>query len=57
MAKPGVVIVPFAVFAKAERGRCSYLQFMEDTFAMGASLRSGGSWTFQSDPDGGRVIV
>jgi len=52
-----LVTTPFAVFAKVERGRCSYLQFMEDTFATGASFRSGGSWTFQSDPDGGRVIV
>jgi hypothetical protein len=51
------VTTPFAVFAKATDGRCSYLQFMEDTFATGASFRSGGSWTFRSDPDGGEVVI
>jgi uncharacterized protein len=51
------VTTPFAVFAKFDGGRCTYLQFMEDTFATGASFRSGGSWTFQSDPDGGKVTI
>jgi uncharacterized protein len=51
------VTTPFAVFAKFDAGRCTYLQFMEDTFATGASFRSGGSWTFQSDPDGGKVTI
>ena len=52
-----VVTSPFAVFAKVERGLCSYLQFMEDTFATGASFRSGGSWTFRSNPDGETVAI
>lgn len=52
-----VVTSPFAVFAKVEGGRCTYLQFMEDTFATGASFRSGGSWTFQSNPDGEKVVI
>jgi hypothetical protein len=51
------VTSPFAVYAKIKDGRCTYLQFMEDTFATGASFRSGGSWTFQSDPDGGSVDI
>lgn len=51
------VTSPFAVFAKCENGRCSYLQFMEDTFATGASFRGGGSWTFQSNPNGERVSI
>jgi uncharacterized protein len=51
------VTTPFAVFAKFRDGRCSYLQFMEDTFATGASFRSGGSWTFQSNPNGAQVTV
>jgi uncharacterized protein len=51
------VTTPFAVFAKFSDGRCSYLQFMEDTFATGASFRSGGSWTFQSNPNGEQVTV
>lgn len=52
-----VVTSPFAVFAKVEHGLCTYLQFMEDTFATGASFRSGGSWTFQSNPSGEKVVI
>ena len=52
-----VVTTPFAVFAKVDGGRCTYLQFMEDTFATGNSFRSGGSWTFQSNPAGGKVVI
>ena len=52
-----VVTSPFAVFAKCKDGRCSYLQFMEDTFATGASFRRGGTWTFQSNPNGERVQI
>ena len=46
------VTSPFAVFAKVEDGRCTYLQFMEDTLATSASFRSGGTWTFRSNPNG-----
>ena len=52
-----VVTSPFAVFAKCKEGRCHYLQFMEDTFATGASFREGGIWTFQSNPNGERVEI
>jgi uncharacterized protein len=51
------VTSPFAVFAKCHNGRCTYLQFMEDTFATGASFRSGGIWTFRSDPNGEQVVI
>ena len=51
------VTSPFAVFAKVRNGRCAYMQFMEDTFATGASFRSGGSWTFRSNPDGDEVSI
>jgi hypothetical protein len=51
------VTSPYAVFARCESGRCTYLQFMEDTFATGASFRSGGSWTFRSDPNGETVVI
>jgi ketosteroid isomerase-like protein len=50
-----VVMSPFAVFAKFENGRCTYLQFMEDTLATSASFRSGGAWTFKSNPNGEQV--
>jgi uncharacterized protein len=51
------VTSPFAVFAKVRGGRCTYMQFMEDTFATGASFRSGGSWTFRSEPNGEEVTI
>jgi uncharacterized protein len=50
-----IVTSPFAVFAECENGRCKYLQFMEDTLATSASFRSGGTWTFQSNPNGEQV--
>ena len=52
-----VVTSPFAVFAKCQEGRCHYLQFMEDTFATGASFRRGGTWTFQSNPNGEQIEI
>jgi uncharacterized protein len=48
---------PFAVLAKVSKGRCTHMQFMEDTFATGASFRSGGVWRFRSDPDGGEITI
>src|SRR5258708_38210559 len=51
------VTSPFSVFAKVHNGRCTYMQFMEDTFATGASFRSGGKWTFHGDPNGKEVSI
>jgi uncharacterized protein len=51
------VTSPFAVFAKVRDGRCTYMQFMEDTFATGASFRSGGKWIFHSDPKGTEISI
>jgi len=51
------VTSPFSIFAKVHNGRCTYMQFMEDTFATGASFRSGGKWTFHSDPKGKEVTI
>jgi hypothetical protein len=51
------VTSPFAVFAKVRNGRCTYMQFMEDTFATGASFRSGGKWIFNSDPKGTEITI
>jgi uncharacterized protein len=50
-----LVTSPFAVFCKASGGRCTYLQFMEDTLATSASFKSGGAWTFKSNPNGEAV--
>lgn len=52
-----LVTTPFSIFAKVKDGKCSYMQFMEDTFATSASFRSGGSWTFRSNPNGEEVTV
>jgi len=49
-----VAVSPFAVFAKVEQSLCTY---MEDTFATGASFRSGGTWRFQSNPNGEQVMI
>jgi hypothetical protein len=51
------VTSPFAVFAKVAGGRCTYLQFMEDTFATAASFRCGGAWTVRSDPGGREITI
>jgi uncharacterized protein len=51
------VISPFAILARTAGGKCTYMQFMEDTFATGGSFRSGGRLTFRSDPDGSEVQI
>jgi uncharacterized protein len=51
------VTSPFSVFAKVQNGRCTYMQFMEDTFATGASFHSGGKWIFHSDPNGTEITI
>jgi hypothetical protein len=48
---------PFCVFAKVKHGLCTYMQFMEDTFATSASFRSGGKWIFRSNPNGEEVTI
>jgi uncharacterized protein len=51
------VTSPFACFAKVKDGLCTYLQFMEDTFATAGSFRSGGSWTICSNPNGDQMSI
>lgn len=51
------VTSPFACFAKVKDGLCTYLQFMEDTFATARSFRSRGSWTISSNPNGEQILV
>ena len=51
------VTSPFGIFCKVRDGKVTYMQFMEDTFATGASFRSGGAWKFQSNPHGGEVEI
>jgi uncharacterized protein len=51
------VTTPFAIFCRLKGGKVEYMQFMEDTFCTASSFRLGGTWKFQSDPDGGEVVV
>jgi hypothetical protein len=51
------VTSPFACSTRVKDGLCSYLQFMEDTFATARSFRSGGSWTISSNPNGEQISV
>lgn len=52
-----LVTSPFAVYAKVVDGKCSYLQFMEDTLATTESFRKGGEWTIHSDPAGAEISI
>jgi len=51
-----LVTSPFSIHAKVAGGRCNYMQFMEDTLATSESFKSGGCWTFQSNPNGELVV-
>ncbi|MEH2273875.1 MAG: nuclear transport factor 2 family protein [Nostoc sp.] len=50
-------VSPFSVLAKVKNGLVTYMQYMEDTFGTGSTFRSGGTWTFQGNPDGSEVSV
>lgn len=50
-------VSPFAVLATVKNGLVTYMQYMEDTFGTGETFRSGGTWRFQSNPDGGAVDI
>jgi hypothetical protein len=51
------VTTPFAIWCRVVEGKIHYMQFMEDTFATSSSFRSGGTWSFRSNPAGGEVTV
>ena len=51
------VTSPFVVYVRATGGMCTYMQFMEDTFATTGSFRSGGSWQIRSNPNGEEISV
>lgn len=46
------VTSPFAVLARGENGKLSYVQFMEDTFATVRSFRESGEYHIRANPDG-----
>ncbi|MGK7654417.1 nuclear transport factor 2 family protein [Roseovarius sp. B08] len=45
------VTSPFAVLARGENGKLSYVQFMEDTFATVRSFRESGEYRIKANPD------
>jgi uncharacterized protein len=49
------VTSPFSIFCTVAGGKVTFMQYMEDTFATSSTFRSGGSWTFRSNPAGGEV--
>jgi uncharacterized protein len=51
------VTSPFAILFRLKNEKVKYMQFMEDTFCTASSFRSGGTWKFQSDPNGGEVEI
>lgn len=51
------VTSPFAVLARGENGKLSYVQFMEDTFATVRSFRDGGQYHIKANPDGSETSV
>ena len=51
------VTSPFAILAKVQDGKITFMQFMEDTFGTAATFRTGGTATYRSDPDGGEVAL
>ncbi|MFD1703517.1 nuclear transport factor 2 family protein [Methylopila henanensis] len=51
------VTSPFAVLARGENGKLSYVQFMEDTFATVRSFRESGEYLIKARPDGPATSV
>lgn len=50
------VTSPFAIWCKFnESGKVEFMQFMEDTFATGASFEISGEKVYRADPDGHEV--
>ncbi len=52
-----VFLSPFSVLATLKDGQVTYMQYLEDTFGTASTFRSGGSWKFQSNPDGDEFEV
>lgn len=51
------VTSPFAVLARGENGKLSYVQFMEDTFATVRSFRESGEYHIKANPDGSETDI
>ncbi|MEJ1130160.1 hypothetical protein V9L20_21455 [Variovorax sp. CCNWLW225] len=51
------VTSPFAVLARGNGGKLSYVQFMEDTFATVRSFRESGQYHIKANPDGSETDI
>lgn len=51
------VTSPFAVLARGENGKLSYVQFMEDTFGTVRSFRESGEYHIRANPDGSQTDI
>jgi ketosteroid isomerase-like protein len=51
------VTSPFALLARFERDKVSYVQFLEDSYGTAGSFKTGGTTRFHSDPSGKEVEV
>ena len=51
------VTSPFAVLARGENGKLSYVQFMEDTFATIRSFHESGAYHIKANPDGSETDI
>ena len=49
------VTSPFCIFAKFQQSKVVYMQFMEHTFGTASTFRTGGAWTFRSNPEGEEI--
>jgi ketosteroid isomerase-like protein len=48
---------PYALLARFEGDKVSYLQFLEDSYGTAGSFKTGGATRFHSDPSGKEVEV
>ena len=48
---------PFSLFARFERDKVAYVQFLEDSYGTAGSFKTGGITRFHGDPSGKEVEV
>ena len=48
---------PFSLLARFDKGKVSYVQFLEDSYGTASSFKTGGATRFRSDPAGKEVEV
>ena len=51
------IMSPFALLARFDGDKVSYVQFFEDTYGTAGSFKTGGTTRFHSDPSGQEVQI